>query len=96
MDTERIDVAQRGRYATLPKQMHQSVYTLLVVDMKVPEHVLIRDVCLRMAFMTPIHAWELDRISNKEDRQIVKDKFLVPIFCEKARCPPSNVSYRIA
>jgi len=49
-----------------------------------------------MAFMTPIHAWELDRISNKEDRQIVEYKFLVPILCEEARCPPPNVSYRIA
>jgi hypothetical protein len=96
VDTECIDVAEGGRNAPLAEQMHQSMYTLLIVDMKIPKHAWVRNVRLWMAFMTPIHAWELDRVSNEEDRQVVEDEVLVAIFREEPHCPSSHISHGIA
>jgi hypothetical protein len=56
------------------------MYPFLVVDVEVPKHVRIRDVCLWMSFMAAIHTGELDRVANEEDWQIIEDKVLVAIL----------------
>jgi hypothetical protein len=77
-----VDMSQRGRNATLAEKMHQSMYPFLIVDMEVPKHIWIGNVCLWMAFVAPIHTGKLDRVANKEDWQIVEDKILVAILCK--------------
>jgi hypothetical protein len=63
---ERIDISQRGRNTALAEKMHQSMYSLWIVDMEVPKHIRVRNICLRMAFVAPIHAGKLNGIANKE------------------------------
>lgn len=67
MYTEGVDMPKRGRYTTLPEKMQQRVYSFRIVDVEVPKHVRIGNVCLWMSFMTPIHAGKLDRVANEED-----------------------------
>lgn len=96
MNTESIDMTERGWYASLSKQMHQSMYPFLVIDMEIPKHTWVWNIRLRMAFMAPVHARELDRVSNEEDWQIIEDEVLVAIFCEEAHCPASYISHGVA
>lgn len=69
---------------------------LRVVNMVVPEHVVLRHIHSRVAFVAAIHARELDRISNEEDRQIIEDKVMIAIFGEEFGRPSFNVSDGIA
>ena len=83
---------KRGRYATLPEKMHQCMYSLLVMDVEVPKHVRIRNVCLWMSFVAAIHAGEFDWVANKEDRQIIEDEILVAIFGEEPHGPSTHIT----
>ena len=94
--TERVDISQRGRYTALAEKMHQSMYSLWIVDMEVPKHIWIRNIGLRMAFMTSIHAGKLDGIPNKEDWQIVEDKVLVTILGIDLHSPSTYITNGIA
>ena len=89
---EGIDMPKRGRYATLPKKMHQRVYPLRVVNVEVPKHIWIGNVCLRMSFMTPIHTGKLDRVADEEDWQIVEDEILISLFGKEPRGPSTYIT----
>ena len=92
MYTEGIDMPKRGRYATLPEEVHQGVYSFRIVNMEVPKHVRIWNICLWMSFMTPIHAGELDGVPNEEDWQIVEDEILVTILSKELHSPSTYVT----
>jgi hypothetical protein len=76
--------------------MHQCVYTFLIVGMKIPEHIPIWNISSWMAFMAPIHAWELYRIADEEDWQIIEDKLLVTFLGEQSHSPSANIAHGIA
>jgi hypothetical protein len=63
--------------------MHQSVNAIRVVDMIVPEYVVLRYVHFRVSLVTAVHARKLDWISNEEDRQVIEDKVMIAIFGEE-------------
>lgn len=44
------------------------MYTLLVIDMKVPKHIGIGRIRGRVSLMASIHRGKLDRIADKEHR----------------------------
>ena len=94
--TEGIDMSKRGRYATLPEKVHQRMYSLLIVNVEVPKHILIWDICLRMTFMTSVHAGKFDGIPNEEDWQIVENKVLISILCEELHCPSTDITNSVA
>lgn len=56
--------------------------SLLIVDVIVPEHVCVWNVCLRMSLVRAVDTGELDRIADKEDRQTVENKVLVAFLGE--------------
>lgn len=72
--------------------MHQRVNTFLVVDVVVPEHVGVRNVRYRMSLVAAIDTGELDRISDKEDRQTVEDEILVSFLGEELHGPATNIT----
>ena len=72
--------------------MHQSMDTLLVVDVVIPEHVRVRDVRHRMSFVTSVDTRKLDGISDEKDRQTVEDKVLVSFLCEELHGPATNIT----
>lgn len=76
--------------------MHQSMNALGVVNMVAPEHVVLRHIHSGVAFVTAVHAREFDRISNEEDRKVIKDKVMVAIFSEKFGRPSFDVSEGIS
>jgi hypothetical protein len=92
VNTEAIDVPQRRRNTTLSKEVHQSMDTLRVVQMKVPKHSVIRNISLGMSFMTAIHGRKLDRISDEEHGQIVEDKVLDTLFGVEFGSPAANIT----
>lgn len=96
MYAEAIDVSQRGWNATLPKEMHQSMDTFRVIEMKVPKHGVVWYICLWVSLVASIHGWKLDRIADEEHRQVVEDKVLDAFFSVKLGCPPSDITDRIA
>ena len=75
--------------------MHQRMDTFLVVDVVVPEHVRVRDVCHRMSLVTAVDAGELDGVSDEEDRQTVEDKVLVSFLGEELHGPATNITNSI-
>jgi len=60
--------------------MHQSMNALRVVNMVVPEHVVLRHIHSRVSLVTAVHARELDRIPDEKDRQVIEDKVMVASF----------------
>lgn len=96
MDTKAIDVSQRCWNAPLADEMHQSMNTFWVIDVVVPKHVIIGDKSPRVPLVASVHAGKLDRISQKKDGEVVKDKVLVAIFCEELQRPTAHVSHSIA
>ena len=76
--------------------MHQSMDTLLVVDMIIPKHVRIRDVGLGMPLVRAVHARKLDRIADKKNRQVIEDKILVSLLGEQFHCPTTDISDGVA
>lgn len=46
--------------------------------------------------MASVHAWELDRIANEEDRQIIEDEVLIAFFGEEFCRPAADIANRIA
>lgn len=96
MNTETIDVSQRRRNATLSKEVHQGMNTLRVVQMKVPEHGIIRNIRLGMSLVTAVHGRKLDRISDEEHGQIIKDKVLDTLFSVEFGRPAANITDSIA
>lgn len=96
MYTVCINISQRGRNAALPEKMHQRMYSFRIVDMEVPKHVWIWNICTWMAFMAPIHAWKLDRVANEEDWQIVEDEILVTILSKELHSPSAYIADSIA
>lgn len=90
-----IDMPKRSWYSTLTEQMHECMDALRVVHMVIPEHVVVRHIGSRMLLVTPIHAWELDRVTQEKDREVVKDKILIAVFGVELSRPTSHVSDRI-
>ena len=80
MHTERIDIAERLWNPATTEEVHQSMDAFLIIDMIVPEHILIWDIGLWVAFVASVHAGELDRVADEEDWQIVEHKVLVALF----------------
>lgn len=76
--------------------MHQSMNSLLVVDMVVPKHVRVRHVSDRMSLVRPVHTRKLYGIPDEEDRQTVEHKILVSLLREKLHRPSSNVTHGIS
>ena len=76
--------------------MHQSMNALRVVNMVVPEHVVLRYIHSRVSLVTAVHARELDRISDEKDRQVIEDKVMIAIFGEEFGGPSSDVSHSVA
>lgn len=93
---EAVDVSQRLRYTAWADQVHQGVNALRVVDVVIPEHVVLRHVHLRMPFVAAVHAWELDRVPDEENWQVVEDEIVIAIFREKLDRETSDVSYGVA
>jgi hypothetical protein len=91
-----IDIRQRCRNTTRADQMHQSMNAFRVVDMVVPEHIVLRYVHSRVSLMTAVHARELDRVSDEEDRQVIEDEVVVTIFGEELGRPSSDISHGVA
>lgn len=96
MNTKSIDVPQRSRYASLTDEVHQCVNPFRIVDVVIPEHIVVRYEGPRMPFVASIHAGKLDRISNEEDRQIVEDEVLIAIFREELHRPSAHISHSVA
>jgi hypothetical protein len=96
MHAEAIDVSQRRWNAALPKEVHQSMDSFRVIEMKIPKHSVIWYISLRMSLMTSIHGWKLDRIADEEHRQVVEDKILDAFFSVELSRPPSDITNRIA
>jgi hypothetical protein len=72
--------------------MHQRMDTLLIVDVVVPVHIRIRNICHRMSLVTSVDARKLDRISDEEDWQTVKDKVLISFLGEELHGPATNIT----
>lgn len=70
--------------------------TLRIVQMKVPEHRVIRNICLGMSLVTAVHGRKLDRISDEEHGQIVEDKVLNTLLGVEFGRPAANITYGIA
>lgn len=66
--------------------------TFLVVDVVIPEHVRVGDVCHRMSLVTAVDTRELDGISDEKDRQTVEDKVLVAFLSEELHGPATNIT----
>lgn len=96
MYAEAVDVSQRGWNAALPKEMHQSVDTFGVVEMKVPKHGIVWYIGLGMPLVASIHGWKLDGIADEKHRQVVENKVLDAFFSIELGCPPSDITDRIA
>lgn len=69
---------------------------LLIVDVIIPEHGIIRHVSLGMSFMAAIHRRELYRVANKEHREIIEDKILDTLLSVELDRPAPYISNRIA
>jgi len=48
-----------------------------------------------MSLMRPVHAWELDRIANEEDRKIISDKVPISLLGKHLDCEATNVRHSI-
>lgn len=96
MNTKAIDVPQGSWDTTRSKQVHQSVNTLRVVFVKVPEHGVIRNIGLRVSLVASIHGRKLDRVPDEEDRKVIEDEILDTLLSIKLCCPTSNISNCIA
>jgi hypothetical protein len=94
--TKSIDVRQRRWDTTRADEMHQSMNPLRVIDMIVPEHIILRHVHPRVPFVTAIHARELNRVSHEEHRQVIEDEVVIAIFSEELGRPSSDISHGVA
>jgi hypothetical protein len=95
VNTKPVNMPERGRNPALSKQVHQGMNALRVVYMVVPEHSVVGNIGLRMPLMAPIHWRELDRITEKEDWQIIEDEIMDSLIREEFDRPSSNISDRV-
>lgn len=91
-----IYVSQRKRNTSLTKKMHQSMDSLWVVKMKVPEHSIVGYIGLWVSFMAPIHRWKFDRIPDEKYWEVIEDKVLNTFLGIKFSCPASNIANSVA
>jgi hypothetical protein len=79
-----MHVAKGGRRPPIAEEMHEFMDAFLAAEMEtdrllaeywhlrrhnlLPEHVGVRRIGPWVSFVGPIEGWELDRISDKEDR----------------------------
>lgn len=96
MDTKAIDVPKGSWDTTRSKQVHQSVDTLRVILVKVPEHGIIRDVGLGVSLVATVHGRKFDRIPDEEDRKVIEDEILDTLIGIELCCPASNISNCVA
>lgn len=96
MNTKSIDVPQRGRYASLTDEVHQCVNPFRIIDVIIPEHIVVRHEGPRMPFVASVHAGKFDRIPNEKDRQVVENEILIAIFREELQRPSAYISHSIA
>jgi hypothetical protein len=70
--------------------------TFRVVQVKVPEHGIVWNIGLGVSLVAPIHGGEFDRISDKENWQVIADEILDSFFRVKLGSPAPHVSDSIA
>lgn len=80
MHTEPINVPQRRRDAALSKKVHQRMDALGIVDMVIPKHGIVGNVCPRVPLVAAVHGGELDGVADEEDGQVIEDKILDAVF----------------
>jgi len=93
MHTKRIDMSQRSRNSPLPKKMHQGMHALRIINMKIPEHVVIGYIGARMSLVAAVHAGELDGVADEEDGEVVEYEILVAFGGEEACGPAVDVAH---
>src|SRR5690349_16611910 len=87
-----IDVSQGGGESAVGEEEHQGVYTLLIVDMKIPKHVCRRHVGGRVRLVGTIEGGELDRVSDEEDGLVVEYPVLVALGGLELNSPSADVA----
>ena len=96
MYTITIDMPQARGDASLPKEMHQRMDPLLIIHMKVPKHVRVRNIRTGVLLMAPVHRRKLNRIPDKKHGKIIAYEVLVPLLRKKLERPPTDVAHGIA
>lgn len=89
-------VSYRSWNTSRAEQMHESMYSLLIVDMVVPEHSCVRDISTWVFLVTAVQAGKLYWISYKEDGQVVHHKILITFLGEEFHRPSSYITESVA
>lgn len=94
--TVAVNILQGGWDATVSKKKHQSMNTLGVSGMEVPEHVSVGSVRGWMPLVGSIQGRKFDRISDEEDWSVVEDEILVSSLRFESDSAPTEVAYRVS
>lgn len=87
-----IDISERRRNTPRSKQVHQSMDTLRVILVEIPEHGIIWHIGLRVPLVASVHGRKFDGVPNKEDRKIIEDKILNTLLRIEFGCPTSDIT----
>jgi hypothetical protein len=59
---------------------------------EIPKHAIVGHIGSGMALMAPVHGWELDRVTNEKDWQIIEDEILDTLLGVDFGSPATDIA----